>query len=203
MYRYVDSVDDLRRLVVCDILDSTFAYMAEARDRYDDPEDRITASSAAFRTWALCNPREFRLAFTYAVDPVDTLDESEMNTPQRVGVFFAPLFVELLKRTKIEIPQDINESYRHLATSSSIKRRHLQLAGDDSPGLIWLFQYCWTRLYGIVALEAFGQVEHESVVSGVFFRTTMLELSERLGFTNLESAERVLDAEIGCVGPQA
>lgn len=46
-------------------------------------------------------------------------------------------------------------------------------------------------------------MEHESVVSGVFFRTTMLELSERLGFTNLESAERVLDAEIGCVGPQA
>lgn len=196
MYRYVDSVDDLRRLLVRDILDSTFAYMGGARDRYRGPEDRIAAAAAAFRTWALANPHEFRLAFTFASDPVETEDESQFSTPQRVGAFFAPLFVDLRAATGFQVPDKVADDYKPSIQIRNSKRYHLQLTGPDAPGLIWVFQYVWTRLYGIVALEAFHQIEVESVEAAIFFKATLMELAKILGFTDFNRLRGVLAAEL-------
>lgn len=196
LYRYVASIDELRVLVVRDILDSTLGYMGEARDRYTDPHHRIAGAAAGFRAWALANRQEFRMAFTYPLEPAVDLDTDVLNTPQRVGEFFAPLFIALREATGFTLPEQIDAAYLPIVEADSAKKHYLGLTGEGQAGMIWLFQYAWTRLFGIVALEVFGQLEEESVRSGIFFKVAMAELAERLGCSDMAGFMQVLELEL-------
>ena len=193
LYRYVDSIDQLRGMVTKQILDSILGYMGAARDRYQDPVSRIVASAVAFRTWALANHAEFRHAFTNSETIPLPDDPAPLNTPQRVGQYFAPLFAELREQTGFSVPDAVDEIYRQ--TKSDTTDAYTTLAGEEQIGLIWVFQYAWTRLYGIVVLEVFKQIEQETIDSGMFFRLTLSEIAERLGIKDTDQLDAIFTAE--------
>ncbi len=195
LYRYVDSIDQLRFLVTQQIVDSMLAFMGRACARYSDPDERIVAAAVAFRTWALHNPIEFRHAFTAPRSAPGGGDQDAVYTPQRVGSFFAPLFVELRGRLSFAVPTELDPTFDPTQAIELIGPQYPPLAGTDTATMVWMFQYCWARLYGIVALEAFQQIDPAYTKSGLFFTVTLREIAGRLNIADLSSLERVFYAE--------
>ncbi|MDO5684294.1 MAG: TetR/AcrR family transcriptional regulator [Propionibacteriaceae bacterium] len=198
MYRYVESAEELRALVAEEILDAVLAYMGEAADRYSLPQARIAASSVAFRTWALANRNEFRHVFTASFNMPRSQDP--LNSAQRVGAYFAPLFAQLQAETGFQGPAQIDPKYAEFAREQLSKGPYLELPGADDLGVLWVFQYVWTRLYGIVAMEAFHQVDEQNIESGLFFRVTLSEVAQRLGIDQEALLDEVFEAERRYVG---
>ena len=87
----------------------------------------------------------------------------------------------------------IDEIYRQ--TKSVSTDAYTTLAGEEQIGLIWVSQYAWTRLYGIVVLEVFKQIEQETIDSGMFFRLTLSEIAERLGIKDTDQLDAIFTAE--------
>jgi hypothetical protein len=49
------------------------------------------------------------------------------------------------------------------------------------PGAIYLALNFWTRLYGLICMEAFGQLHWALDDAGAYFEAQMLEMGEALG----------------------
>lgn len=63
LYRYVDSLDDLQRLVGNRVYDELLAQVHTAAQRCGDPQAQIIAGLCAFRAWALTHRPESHLVF--------------------------------------------------------------------------------------------------------------------------------------------
>lgn len=206
MYRYVESVDEMRALVADKVLDSMLGYMGAAADRYTQPARRIAASAVAFRTWSLANPHEFRHVFTTSSNI--PMPPGMLTSAQRVGAFFAPLFAQLRDETGFRGPAHLDPRYTELAREKLTQLPYIELTGGDDAGVLWVFQYVWSRLYGFVAMEAFRQVDEEAITSGLFFQVTLAEVADRLAIRSEQlleevfAAEREFRGEVG-VGPTA
>jgi hypothetical protein len=61
------------------------------------------------------------------------------------------------------------------------------LAADESPlgvptpGVVWMFDRAWARLYGTVTLEVFGHLHPGYVRTGALFAATMRDIGRPLG----------------------
>lgn len=66
----------------------------------------------------------------------------------------------------------------------------------------WLFKLAWARLYGVLMIEVFGQIEEELIESGSVFNTLMRETFASLGLADgwerfvVVSRETVSRAEV-------
>lgn len=200
LYRYVDSHAELMMLVARSVFVDVVAAMAVARDAQapDDPAAQIVASSAAFRGWALANREEFQLVFasaagaeleTTAQQGADLVITSlESCLPQETGVqlfgaFFAEIFGRLWAKYQFHIPEDSELDPQIL----QILREQIKPAEvtdglvAPTPGMIWMFERAWARLYGTVTLEVFGHVHPAFISTGALFSSTMLDLGRELG----------------------
>lgn len=198
MYRYVESIDDLRALVADKVLDAMFGYMGTVADRYQQPAARIAAAAVAFRAWALGNRQEFRHVFTTTFQI--PRQPGRLSSAQRVAVFFAPLFAQLRDETGFTGPAELDARYAESARERLTKPPYIELTGGQDAGVLWVFQYVWTRLYGVVAMEAFRQVDDETIASGLFFRVTLGEVGHRLGITSEQMLDEVFQAEREFIG---
>ncbi len=192
MYRYVESIDDLRALVADKVLDAMFGYMGAVADRYQQPAARIAAAAVAFRAWALGNRQEFRHVFTTTFQVPG--QPGRLSSAQRVAEFFAPLFAHA-GRNRVSGPAELDARYAELARERLTQPPYVELTGGQDAGVLWVFQYVWTRLYGVVAMEAFRQVDDETIASGLFFRVTLSEVGHRLGITSEQMLDEVFQAE--------
>jgi AcrR family transcriptional regulator len=203
LYRYVDSHAELMTLVARAIFVDVVAAMTVARDRHadDDPAAQIVAGVAAFRAWALGNREEFRLVFasppTPEVEanahlPLMSLGDcapEEMGA-REFGTFFADIFGRLWLKYRFPVPADDDLPEGVLAA----------LIGDDvgvklgappdgagtpvMPGMLWLFERAWARLYGTVTLEVFGHVHPALITTGALFEATVLDIGGDLGLAD-------------------
>jgi AcrR family transcriptional regulator len=213
LYRYVDSYAELLVLVARAVFADVVASMTVARNRYpdDDPAAQIVASAAAFRRWALGNPAEFRLVFATPLpdeSDADTAPGSRASAT-RPGTFtrpevealapcvtdngadlFAGFFSEIFGRlwAKYQFPVPADEDL-HPAVLA-VLRADLTPAtvtdgfGAITPGMVWMFERAWARLYGTVTLEVFGHVHPEFIRSGALFESTMLDVGRDLGLAD-------------------
>src|SRR3954452_24870838 len=103
LYRYVDSHEDLVRVVAMDIDASAAAEIAEVRDTQpeDDPAARMVASAIAFRQWALRNREEFSLVFTN----LDVSCIEELDAESSTGLLFSDLLFEVWSRYRFPVPR--------------------------------------------------------------------------------------------------
>lgn len=49
------------------------------------------------------------------------------------------------------------------------------------PGIGWLFERAWARLYGTVTLEVFGHVHPGLIENGAIFLASILDIARDLG----------------------
>jgi AcrR family transcriptional regulator len=195
LYRYVDSHADLLMLVARSIFEDVVAAMTVARDDQspDDPAAQIVAASAAFRAWALRNRTEFQMVFasgaSMEMDEAARAKGSGQITsladclPDESGVhlfasFFSEIFGRLWVRYQFPVPTDdeLDPALLEILRSEIKPAEVTDGLGTPTPGMVWMFERAWARLYGTVTLEVFGHVHPGMISTGALFTATMLDI---------------------------
>jgi AcrR family transcriptional regulator len=188
LYRYVDSHGDLLDLLGGALYDELIDELETARDAVDpaDLPGRLIAVSHAFRRWALRNRHEYALLFA---NPLDTLNvEDPVAAPQdaaaggstaagltRFGTVFAELFVQMWQRGVIRLP-DLD------AVDPELLQMLERSAVEPMPlALHYLYVRQWSRLYGMVTLEAFGHLRWALADSRALFEAMIDDNAEEMG----------------------
>lgn len=202
LYRYVDSHADLIALVVRSIFEDVVAAMTVARDAQaaDDPSAQVVAASAAFRAWALRNRTEFQMVFASSesmqLDDARTTKTGSISSladclPDDSGVhlfaaFFSEIFGRLWAKYQFAVPADDELDPELLAILRSEIKPDEVTNGlrSPTPGMIWMFERAWARLYGTVTLEVFGHVHPGMITTGALFTATMLDIGADLNITD-------------------
>ncbi len=180
LYRYVDSHEELVRIVAMDIDASAAAQIAVARDAQpeDDPAGRMVASAVAFRQWALGNREEFSLVFTN----LDVSCIEELQTESRTGLLFSELLFQVWARYQFPVPR-LDELDPELVEILRDPMVPADLTGvtDEMRPLIWLLERAWAGLYGTVTLEVFGHIDPRIVEKALLFRAMIEDQARPLG----------------------
>ena len=183
LYRYVDSHEDLVRVVAMDIDASAAAEIAEVRDTQpeDDPAARMVASAIAFRQWALRNREEFSLVFTN----LDVSCIAELNAESRTGLLFSELLFEVWERYRFPVPQidDLDPDLVEILRDPVVPA-DLSAVPDELRPLIWLLERAWAGLYGTVTLEVFGHIDPRIVEKALLFRAMLEDQAVPLGLAD-------------------
>lgn len=202
LYRYVDNLAALNELISNAIFVDVVHEMAEAGEPYgeDDPAAQIVAAATAFRAWALDNKGEFQLVFattslsgertTRVVSGRSTHPLSRGmtgNSKQGVEMFadhFGGIMARLLQKRPFPVPAPDELDPEFVAVHAQSSRRDSEVAamlGKDALGMVWLFEFSWAQLYGIVTLEVFGHIRSQLIESGSVFRAQLREIGRRAG----------------------
>jgi AcrR family transcriptional regulator len=169
LYRYFGSREELLRAVSSDICAELAAELHAAASPEEDGLSAVLAACRAFRRWALAHPREFGLVF----------GTSELGCPEEHAADcecghaqFARAFLTVAARLILgnglrtpsddELPPDLVRgltAYRH-AVLDTFTATGLAVPTElVSVGAVYVFLQTWSRLYGQVALEVFGQLK--------------------------------------------
>ena len=183
LYRYVDSHEELVRIVAMDIDSSAADEIADSRDAQadDDPAARMVASAVAFRQWALHNREEFSLVFTN----LDVSCIAELNAESKTGMLFSELLFEVWHRYRFPVPRldeldpDLVEILRDPVVPADLTG-----VPDELRPLIWLLERAWAALYGTVTLEVFGHIDPRIVEKALLFRAMLEEQAVPLGLAD-------------------
>ena len=199
LYRYVDSHADLLMLVARSIFEDVVGVMTLARDEQpaDDPAAQVVAASAAFRAWALRNRTEFQMVFASgasmemgeaarAAGPAHITSLADC-LPEDSGVhlfasFFGEIFGRLWAKYQFPVPADdeLDPELLEILRSEIKPVEVTDALGTPSPGMVWLFERAWARLYGTVTLEVFGHVHPGMISTGALFTATLLDIGADL-----------------------
>jgi AcrR family transcriptional regulator len=140
IYRYFSGRDELLAELVRVSYQELSAALHEAAAAANrrQPPARFRAVAAAYRSWALANPRRYRVLFA---DPVD-VNAAPIPAPQQA----IAVFVEVLR----ELPGR--------PVPAAMRTPLVQWAGASPalPGSLDLVVRAWTRLHGVVSLELGG-----------------------------------------------
>lgn len=187
LYRYVSSLEGLTLTVAASIYDEIVEVLREAADRHgESPEARIVAAAVAYRQWSLRHRDEFALCF---LNTATNREDAEQNpcavAGDRFRRFFADLFIEIWHRRRYEVPSD--DEFADIAAvlddpMNPFRDDHQEWVAADVPvSAQWTFLQVWTRLFGIVALEAFGHIAPPMVDDGALFRSVTADCALALG----------------------
>ncbi|MEI2774475.1 MAG: WHG domain-containing protein [Tetrasphaera sp.] len=200
LYRYVDGHAELLALLGRAIFVDVVEHMAAARDRFPatDPAGQIVAAAVAFRSWALREPAEFRLVFASAESVADGEETTccptipgvttSLEGHESFGVFFAEIFTRLWQQVHFPVPgaeQLASELGANVvAALAAPPAEKVEVVGalpTVGPGMLWIFQRAWVRLYGTVILEVFGHIHPALADSGALFAATVRDIGRDLG----------------------
>jgi AcrR family transcriptional regulator len=202
LYRYVDSHAELMARVARSIFEDIVGAMTAARDAqdHDDPAAQIVAASAAFRAWSLHNRPEFQLVFasgaaleqqTAPTAPAGGMRSLADCLPPESGVhlfgsFFSEIFGRLWARYQFPVPSDddLDPALLEVLRTEVAPDEVTDGLGSPTPGMIWMFERAWARLYGSVTLEVFGHVHPGLTSTGALFTATMLDIAADLGIAD-------------------
>lgn len=203
LYRYVDSHAELLTLVARSIFEDVVAAMTVARDDQatDDPSAQIVAASAAFRAWALRNRTEFQMVFASGeLVPADGAAATKKTAlitsladclPDDSGVhlfaaFFSEIFGRLWAKYQFAVPTDdeLDPALLEILRSEIKPDDVTEGLGSPTPGMVWMFERAWARLYGTVTLEVFGHVHPGMISTGALFTATLLDIGADLDISD-------------------
>jgi AcrR family transcriptional regulator len=182
LYRYFASHEDLISSVIADLYDELTAYLVELRD--GDPAadlgDQLFLIAGGLRDWALAHPAEFGLLFGAPVpNPLDPGHEltAGHQAAMRFGAVFKDLVAKVWHQQPFPIPPD--EVLGPVLISELEPRSEFF---DGMPvGAIYLALTFWTRLYGLICMEVFGQLHWALDDAGAYFEAQLREIGEALG----------------------
>jgi AcrR family transcriptional regulator len=194
LYRYVDSHEELVRIVAMDIDASAAAEIAAKRDTQpeDDPAARMAASAVAFRQWALAHREEFALVFTN----LDVSCIEELQTESKTGLLFSELLFQVWARYQFPVPRlaDLDPELVEILRDPMVPA-DLTGVPDEMRPLIWLLERAWAGLYGTVTLEVFGHVDPRIVERALLFKAMIEDQAKALGLSEeIPRMRKVIDS---------
>jgi len=180
LYRYFPSLEDLIEAVTVDLFDELCDAMEAAAASATDPFDRMLALSRGFRGWAMTHPHEFGLLF--AIAPT-ALGQQPSNACQkasdRFGNLFAGAFIAMWDASPFPVPADddvpgdlragLDPYWTWLTTN---------VAPNMPVGAVVTFLEGWVRIFGCVAMEAFGHLSWALPDGEPMFEQVMRSLAE-------------------------
>ena len=199
LYRYVGSYQELVDIVAFEIDKSATEEFraAAATCAPDDPAGRLLCAAAAFRRWALANPREFQLVFANPI--ADTAcARRELLTAATSGIYMTDLLFEVWQTYHHPVPplDELPESVREAVLEPLIPA-DVERIPRESRGLVWIYMRSWAALYGVVTLEVFGHLDPRVIESGEMFSAMVREWMPRLGMDpERERLEALLAREL-------
>ncbi|MEU6863814.1 TetR/AcrR family transcriptional regulator [Streptomyces sp. NPDC046876] len=180
LYRYYAGHRELVQALVSHLYDELAAALAAAREEQPAgrPGRRLREVCRELRRWALAHPREFALLFAKPVADADTAPGAPAHDPSwRFGAVILDLMVQLWRRGTIEAPTDLDPAW-----TAQLEEVREHLAGEPVPlEVIYVFVSCWARLYGAVAVEAFGHLDFALSDPEPLFEHTIGEVLTSLG----------------------
>jgi AcrR family transcriptional regulator len=159
IYRYFHCLDALVGELCFDLYGELTAAVEKARDNAgsDDPGERLRAMSRGFRGWSLAHPAEFTMMFgSPQLDEGPHHDFDEQDDPGiGFGGAFLAEFARLWQAGRLPLPP-ADQVGADLAERLG---PFVAKFGSDLPiGVMYVFLTAWVRLYGLVAMEVFGQL---------------------------------------------
>lgn len=181
IYRYYDSHEALVGAVVADLFAEVTEALERARDAHDPslPGERLLAMSRGLRAWAAGRTVEFRLLFAAPVHEANRRSDSER---QRAGEQFDQVFLREIEALWAERPfpvpdLDALEPALRSQVLAYTERKRTTLP----PAAVQVFLTCWTRLYGLLVMEALDQLAFAYTDTEPVFEACLDDLSAMLG----------------------
>ncbi|MFM8893989.1 MAG: TetR/AcrR family transcriptional regulator [Actinomycetales bacterium] len=179
LYRYVDGRDGLLELLISDGFESLGAAIEVAVDRtVGDAADRMEAVAIAYRRWALNNLEQFGLILGTPVPGFHAREDGP--TEPSVRRFAEPMIrVVAAARAASQTagPREVRAGDIDLAGFNA-------LTGGLPNSLVDVLVRSWSRVHGLVALEAFGHLRWSGADVEALLRTEVhsivAELEARL-----------------------
>jgi len=181
LYRYVDGHDDLLDTLGGSLYEELIDELARAREELD-PTDliaRLLAMAHAFRNWALAHRHEYGLLFASPLMSVaHTNTGCTHQAGLRFGALFAEIFVDMWEAGIITQPDldHVDPALLRMLESEAEDEYDLPLP------LRYLYVRQWSRLYGMVTLEAFGHLHWALEDSVGLFQAMLDDCAAELGF---------------------
>ncbi|MFF0264781.1 TetR/AcrR family transcriptional regulator [Kribbella sp. NPDC004536] len=181
LYRYFPSHEALIGALVTDLYDElTTALMDLASMDEGDLGAKLYLLANGLRDWALAHPAEFGLVFGTAVPNPDD-DDHEATPGHQAAMRFGGLFKELVAQIWHEKP------FPHPADAELGSALVEQLTAESEhfhgmpAGAIYLSLNYWTRLYGLICMEVFGQLHWVLPDAAAYFEAQLFEIGQALG----------------------
>lgn len=182
IYRYFASLDALVAALTVDFYTELRHAVETARDRHPDTEPlrRLGEMARGLRQWARQHPTEFGLMFGSPVPGVtdfDRLAGPVYDAGASLGGAFLDAFGELYARHPFPAPPTAVLDERFTDRLGP----YAELLGDRFPlPVVYVFLAGWTRLYGLVATEVFGQLHWAMTDAEPLFELELARILDEL-----------------------
>lgn len=183
LYRYFPSLEELVEALTVDLFNELCDVMEGAAAAAADPFARMLELSRAFRRWAMQHPHEFGLLFA---SPPTALGQQPTNACQqasdRFGNLFASAFIAIWDAAPFPVPAD--DEVEPAMTAGLMPYRTWLVANvaPDMPlGAVVRFLEGWVRIFGCVAMDAFGHLSWAMPDGEPMFEQVMSSLAEMVG----------------------
>jgi AcrR family transcriptional regulator len=182
LYRYFPSHEALIGALIVDLYDELTAALMSLQDNDADPDlgARLYLLANGLRDWALAHPAEFSLLFGTPIPDPDAEGHEDLPGHQaamRFAAVFKALVSQVWHQKPFPHPSD-EELGPVLVDQLSRKAEYFD---GMPPGAIYLALNYWTRLYGLICMEVFGQLHWALEDAGAYFEAQLFEIGEALG----------------------
>ncbi len=180
IYRYFPSLEALVSGLAGDLYDELRVTVEAARDAAGtDPARQLGDMCRAMRRWAVGHPAEFTLIFGNPVPGIaefaDTCGDPDHPGLRLGEVFLAPL-LDLAQGRPLPTPPAEVLRQRLDGHLTPFANNHGELPIE----VAYLCLSAWTRLYGLVAMEVFGQLSWAIDEPEALFETELVAVLGQL-----------------------
>ncbi len=182
LYRYFPSHEALIGALIADLYDELTTALVELQSTDEDVDlgARLYLLANGLRDWALAHPSEFALLFGTAIP--NPYDEDHADTPghqaaMRFGAVFKELVAQIWHWKPFPYPPD-EALGPALVAQLTQESEHFH---GMPPGAIYLSLTYWTRLYGLICMEVFGQLDWVLPDAAAYFEAQLFEIGQALG----------------------
>ncbi|GAA1667376.1 TetR/AcrR family transcriptional regulator [Kribbella sp. NPDC056951] len=181
LYRYFPSHEALLTELVADLYDElTTALMELSCDGEGDLGAQLYLLANGLRDWALAHPAEFALLFGTTVPNPEADDHDDTPGHQaamRFGALFKELVAQIWHAQPFPYPPDEVLGTKLVAQLSD----EATAFHGMPPGAIYLGLTYWTRLYGLICMEVFGQLHWVLPDAAAYFEAQLYEIGLAMG----------------------
>lgn len=178
VYRYFDSRDALLTTLILEAYNALGAFVEHEEQAVPraDHHERFAAAARAMRTWALTHPHQYSLIYGSPV-PGYAAPQDTILAAARVGL--------VLFSIMRDAHNDGLQPYVTAALDQAvpgIQQLTNDFAPDLPPQLVALGVESWTRLYGAISFEVFGQFNQMVRDPSALYEFIIDEELARFGF---------------------